>query len=41
VVASFEVAALEPGRSITVESRRSSFPFRVTRSVELMVTAAS
>ena len=31
---SFEVTALEPGRSISIESRESSFPIQVTRSVE-------
>ena len=31
---SFEVTAFEPGRSITIESRESGFPIRVTRSVE-------
>jgi uncharacterized membrane protein len=34
VITSFEVTAFEPGRSITIESKRSSFPIRVTRSVE-------
>lgn len=34
VVTNFEVVAFEPGRSVTIESRRSSFPIRVTRSVE-------
>ncbi len=34
VLTSFEVVAYEPGRSITIESRRSSFPIKVTRSVE-------
>ena len=34
VVTSFEVVGYEPGRSITIESRASSFPIRVTRSVE-------
>lgn len=30
----FEVVALEPGRSITIETIESTFPIRVTRSVE-------
>ena len=34
IVTSFEVVAYEPERSITIESRRSSFPIRVARSVE-------
>lgn len=34
VVTSFEVIGFEPGRSITIESRQSSFPIRVTRGVE-------
>ena len=34
VITSFEVVAHEPGRSITIESRQSSFPITVTRSVE-------
>ena len=34
VTTSFEVVAYDPGRSITIESRASSFPIRVTRSVE-------
>lgn len=34
VITSFEVTAYEPGRSITIESRASSFPIRVTRAVE-------
>jgi uncharacterized membrane protein len=34
VVTTFEVVAYEPGRSITIESRESSFPITVTRSVE-------
>ena len=34
VTTSFEVIAYQPGRSITIESRASSFPIRVTRSVE-------
>lgn len=34
VTTSFEVVAYEPDRSITIESRASSFPIRVTRSVE-------
>ena len=34
IVTSFEVVGFEPGRSITIESRASSFPIRVTRSVE-------
>lgn len=31
---SFEVVGYEPGRSISIESRRSSFPIQVTRTVE-------
>lgn len=34
VVTAFEVVAYEPGRSVSIESRESSFPIRVTRSVE-------
>ena len=34
VVTTFEVVAYEPERSISIESRKSSFPIRVTRSVE-------
>ena len=34
VVTIFEVTAHEPGRSVTIESRESSFPVTVTRSVE-------
>ena len=34
VTTSFEVVAYQPGRSITIESRASSFPIRVTRFVE-------
>ncbi len=34
ILTSFEVTALEPGRSITIESQESGFPIRVTRSVE-------
>lgn len=34
VVTTFEVVAYEPGRSVTIESRQSSFPITVTRSVE-------
>lgn len=34
VITSFEVTAYDPGRSITIESRASSFPIRVTRTVE-------
>lgn len=33
VVTSFEVVDHRPGRSVTIESRESSFPIRVTRSV--------
>ncbi len=29
----FEVTALDPGRSITIETRESTFPIQVTRSV--------
>lgn len=36
VVTTFEVVAHEPGRSITIESRQSSFPIKVTRAVEPM-----
>jgi hypothetical protein len=41
VVTSFEVVAYEPGRSITIESRASSFPIRVTRAVEPITDTAS
>lgn len=34
VVTSFEVVGIEPGRSVSIASTRSSFPIRVTRSVE-------
>jgi hypothetical protein len=34
VVTTFEVVAYEPDRSVTIESRESSFPITVTRSVE-------
>jgi len=34
VVTTFEVVGYEPGRSVTIESRESSFPITVTRSVE-------
>lgn len=34
VVTTFEVVAYEPGRSVTIQSRESSFPITVTRSVE-------
>lgn len=34
VTTSFEVVEYDPGRSITIESQASSFPIRVTRSVE-------
>jgi uncharacterized membrane protein len=34
VITTFEVLAYEPGRSVTIESRESSFPITVTRSVE-------
>jgi hypothetical protein len=34
VVTTFEVVAYTPGRSIGIESRESSFPIQVTRSVE-------
>ena len=30
----FEVTALDPGRSVSIESRESTFPIRVTRAVE-------
>ena len=30
----FEITAYEPGRSITIESRESTFPIQVTRRVE-------
>lgn len=36
VITSFEVTAFDPGTSITIESRASSFPIRVTRTVESM-----
>ena len=34
VVTTFEVVGYEPGRSVTIESRQSSFPITVTRAVE-------
>jgi len=34
IVTSFEVVAYDPGRSISIESRKSSFPIQITRSVE-------
>lgn len=34
VITVFEVTAYEPDRSVTIESRESSFPITVTRSVE-------
>ena len=34
VVTTFEVVAYEPGRSISIQSRESSFPITVTRLVE-------
>ena len=34
VVTTFEVIGYEAGRSITIESRQSSFPIKVTRTVE-------
>jgi uncharacterized membrane protein len=34
VITTFEVVDYEPGRSVTIESRKSSFPITVTRSVE-------
>ena len=34
IESSFVVTALEPGRSITIDSVQSTFPIRVTRSVE-------
>lgn len=33
VVTTFEVVAYEAGRSVTIESRKSSFPIKVTRAV--------
>lgn len=33
ITSTFEVVALEPGRSITIETTASTFPIRVTRSV--------
>lgn len=36
VMTSFEVVDYQPGQSITIESRQSTFPIRVTRSVEPM-----
>lgn len=34
IKSSFVVTALEPGRSITIETVESTFPIRVTRDVE-------
>jgi hypothetical protein len=34
VITTFEVVAYEPDRSVTIQSRQSSFPITVTRSVE-------
>ncbi len=34
VITSFEITALEPGRSVSIESVVSTFPISVTRSVE-------
>jgi len=34
IITSFEVVAYEPGRSISIESRQSTFPIHITRSVE-------
>lgn len=34
VVTTFEVVSYEPGRSVSIESRRSTFPISVTRRVE-------
>lgn len=34
IITSFEVTALEPGRSITIESTSGTFPITVTRTVE-------
>ena len=34
VITAFEVIAYEPNRSVTIQSRQSSFPITVTRSVE-------
>lgn len=34
VVTTFEVVGYEPARSVTIESRQSSFPISVTRAVE-------
>lgn len=33
VITAFEVVDVEPGRSVTIESRASTFPIRVTRTV--------
>lgn len=41
VVTSFEVVRLEPGRSVSIESRQSTFPIRVTRTVEPISTERS
>jgi len=41
VITTFEVIAYEPGRSVTIESRESSFPITVTRSVESIGPARS
>ena len=34
VLTVFEVTAYEPGKSVTIESRQSTFPIEVTRRVE-------
>jgi hypothetical protein len=41
VETTFEVVGYEPGQSITIESRSSSFPIRVTRSVESLTGGRS
>jgi uncharacterized membrane protein len=41
VETTFEVVGYEPGRSITIESRASSFPIRVTRAVEPLTETTS
>jgi hypothetical protein len=38
VLTDFEVTGFEPSHSITIESRQSSFPIRVTRMVESIST---
>ncbi len=41
IVSSFEVVALEPGRSISIATTQSSFPIRVTRRVEPIDAAST